>query len=270
MGRSLKSCQLAYSDLNAIYSGHPVYPRYTPYAPPVEPLGPRRLPPPIEGPLSNLGGRMLQPRPPGSVAMFSPNLEEPVRKKRGRPTNAEMARKAEEAAARGEVYPPPPKKPRPGKTDQPSPKPSTTSEAPQAFAGSPPVTPSVAPSGERVPSTPTAPTGPGSESILESSSSRQQPSVYSHEGTGGVAGGTAGGIVGEGARRVDESQETPSRITTTLPERPEVPRSAVPVEGSHAPPIPSTTSSEEVQQRPDTTTTITTAAPTTFPESKTN
>lgn len=61
-------------------------------------------------------GRLLQPRPPhsypgefvsGPAYSMSPVGEPANKKKRGRPTKAEAQARADAAAARGEVYPPP-------------------------------------------------------------------------------------------------------------------------------------------------------------------
>jgi hypothetical protein len=64
-------------------------------------------------------GRLLQPRPPHSypgdfmpagpayTSTIAPTGEPANKKKRGRPTKAEAQQRAQEAAARGEIYPPP-------------------------------------------------------------------------------------------------------------------------------------------------------------------
>jgi hypothetical protein len=64
-------------------------------------------------------GRLLQPRPPhpypgefmpagpAYTSTINPTGEPANKKKRGRPTKAEAQQRAQEAAARGEVYPPP-------------------------------------------------------------------------------------------------------------------------------------------------------------------
>jgi len=64
-------------------------------------------------------GRLLQPRPPQTypgdyiqsgpayASAMTPTGEPANKKKRGRPTKAEAQQRAQEAAARGEVYPPP-------------------------------------------------------------------------------------------------------------------------------------------------------------------
>ena len=215
----------------------------------------------MEGPVTTSGGRILQPRPPGGLATFSPSWEEqPAKKKRGRPTNAEMARKAEEAAARGEPYPPPQKRPRPGKPDQPSPKTSTTTEAAQASGGSP-ATPATALPGERIVSTPTAPptapSAPGSASFLGSPSSSQPPSVRYQEATIEAER--------EGRTTIDEPQKTPSQVTTTSMVSPGIPARPAPREVLGTPSIPLETSREEPQARTET---ITTTATTTLPEPK--
>ncbi|KAL9097740.1 MAG: hypothetical protein Q9165_000066 [Trypethelium subeluteriae] len=190
----------------------------------------------MEGPISSSGGRMIQPKPPGGSITFSPNLEEPARKKRGRPTNAEMAKKAEEAAARGEVYPPP-KRPRGGRADQPSPRPSITTDVSQATAGSP-TNLNVASSAEKPLATPTAPTAVGSEHIFESLSSKQKQGVQQQERTIGM---------GKSPTPAAEPRETPSRITITSLDSPAVSRPSVPVEGPGMTPLPPESSKEETQ-----------------------
>jgi hypothetical protein len=120
-GRSLRSSQMAYDAISATYSGPdyrrtpmPIGPQAIMYA---GPEASRKRPyqetaPPI--------GRLLQPRPPqpypgeyvqaGGPAYGSAMISsgEPAnKKKRGRPTKAEAQQRAQEAAARGEVYPPP-------------------------------------------------------------------------------------------------------------------------------------------------------------------
>ena len=63
-------------------------------------------------------GRLLQPRPPhpypeylpagpSYTSAVTPTGEPANKKKRGRPTKAEAQQRAQEAAARGEIYPPP-------------------------------------------------------------------------------------------------------------------------------------------------------------------
>ncbi|KAF2688818.1 hypothetical protein K458DRAFT_153126 [Lentithecium fluviatile CBS 122367] len=116
-GRSLRSCQVAYSDITATYSGTD-YRRPPPPAPVLYP-GPE-LPKkrPLQPETSTPIGRLLQPRPPHTfpdqfmsgpayATAMSPVGEPANKKKRGRPTKAEAQQRAQEAAARGEVYPPP-------------------------------------------------------------------------------------------------------------------------------------------------------------------
>ncbi|KAF1926863.1 uncharacterized protein M421DRAFT_102264 [Didymella exigua CBS 183.55] len=116
-GRSLNSCQRAYHDIansnsGASYSRPPLP---TPNMYPGSDLT-RKRPLQEAAPL----GRLLQPRPPphpyateylsagGPAYAKSMNAGEPAnKKKRGRPTKAEAQQRAQEAAARGEVYPPP-------------------------------------------------------------------------------------------------------------------------------------------------------------------
>ncbi|KAJ4990658.1 hypothetical protein SVAN01_03889 [Stagonosporopsis vannaccii] len=118
-GRSLNSCQRAYADIAASNSGS-AYGR-SPLPNPGMYTGSelaRKRPLPQEAvPL----GRLLQPRPPphpyaseygpaGGPAYptsTSTGSEPANKKKRGRPTKAEAQQRAQEAAARGEPYPPP-------------------------------------------------------------------------------------------------------------------------------------------------------------------
>lgn len=119
-GRSLRSCQMAFNELNATVPG----PDYRPprqqlpapmtiYPAPLDTSKKRPHQPEVTTPL----GRLIQPRPPqpypgefvsGPAAYTMPQVGEPAtKKKRGRPTKAEMQARAEAAAARGEVYPAP-------------------------------------------------------------------------------------------------------------------------------------------------------------------
>lgn len=122
IGRSLRSSQVAFENMNASLAG-PDY-RRPPMPPGTQPMmyaGPeasRKRPYPESAqPI----GRLLQPRPPqaypgeyiqaGGPAYASSSImsagEPANKKKRGRPTKAEAQQRAQEAAARGEVYPPP-------------------------------------------------------------------------------------------------------------------------------------------------------------------
>lgn len=97
-------------------------------------------------------GRLLQPRPAphpypteylaagGPAYATSINAGEPAnKKKRGRPTKAEAQQRAQEAAARGEVYPPP-RRARQSITSQPEPSPSGPSPEQRPQAQTPPRT----------------------------------------------------------------------------------------------------------------------------------
>ncbi|KAJ8118799.1 hypothetical protein OPT61_g298 [Boeremia exigua] len=118
-GRSLNSCQRAYAEIAASNSG-PSYGRPPPQNPGMysgSELARKRPLPQEAVPL----GRLLQPRPPPHpyageyIAAGGPTYattnsasNEPAnKKKRGRPTKAEAQQRAQEAAARGEPYPPP-------------------------------------------------------------------------------------------------------------------------------------------------------------------
>ena len=115
-GRSVRSCQMAFGDINSTYSTSD-YRSRPPLPAPVSYPGPdiskkRPLQPETTTPI----GRLLQPRPPhsypgefigGPAYVHSPTGEPANKKKRGRPTKAEAQARADAAAARGEVYPPP-------------------------------------------------------------------------------------------------------------------------------------------------------------------
>ncbi|PSN60311.1 hypothetical protein BS50DRAFT_215225 [Corynespora cassiicola Philippines] len=118
-GRSLRSCQMAYNEIAATYGDYRTRPQLpNPNPNPIMYSGSdipkkRALQPEAAPPI---GGRLLQPRPPHSFpgefvqgpAYNMPPVGEPAnKKKRGRPTKAEAQIRAEQAAARGEVYPPP-------------------------------------------------------------------------------------------------------------------------------------------------------------------
>ncbi|OAL01854.1 hypothetical protein IQ06DRAFT_368287 [Phaeosphaeriaceae sp. SRC1lsM3a] len=121
-GRSLRSCQVAFENMSGSFAG-PDY-RRPPMPPGTQPMmyaGPEasRKRPYQES--AQPIGRLLQPRPPqaypgeyiqaGGPAYASSSImstgEPANKKKRGRPTKAEAQQRAQEAAARGEVYPPP-------------------------------------------------------------------------------------------------------------------------------------------------------------------
>lgn len=122
-GRSLRSSQLAYDNVVSVNSG-PDYRRPQIPAQGAQPImytGPepsRKRPYPHE--TATPLGRLLQPRPPQTypgdymqasgpayASAMTPTGESANKKKRGRPTKAEAQQRAQEAAARGEVYPPP-------------------------------------------------------------------------------------------------------------------------------------------------------------------
>jgi hypothetical protein len=147
----MRSCQMAYNDISATHSAtdyrrppqQPAPPYYTgPELPKKRPLQPETAPPPI--------GRLLQPRPPHTFpdqflsgpaysSAMSPVGEPANKKKRGRPTKAEAQQRAQEAAARGEVYPPPRKsRPSVSSTDQPSGEMGPQMQTPPGAAGPPP------------------------------------------------------------------------------------------------------------------------------------
>ncbi|KAF1961278.1 hypothetical protein CC80DRAFT_577605 [Byssothecium circinans] len=120
-GRSLRSCQMAYSEIAATYSTADYRRPPAPLPPPIMHPGAAELPKkrPHQPETSTPIGRLLQPRPPHSypgefvgggpayATAMSPVGEPANKKKRGRPTKAEAQQRAQEAAARGEVYPPP-------------------------------------------------------------------------------------------------------------------------------------------------------------------
>ncbi|KAI8943605.1 hypothetical protein NX059_001597 [Plenodomus lindquistii] len=116
-GRSMHSSQRAFDNLAAMYTTSEY--RRPPLPMPVLYPGPdmskkRPLPQETATPI----GRLLQPRPPhpfpeymsagpAYMSAMNPTGEPANKKKRGRPTKAEAQQRAQEAAARGEIYPPP-------------------------------------------------------------------------------------------------------------------------------------------------------------------
>lgn len=123
----MRSCQDAFDEMARAGQQPPFdFRRPQPLAGPVHLPAPeiaeRRLLPPNSS--TNLG-RFIQPRPPHPYPpdvlnqppyMGSPTGEGRGRKKRGRPTKAEAQARAEAAAARGETYPPPAKRSKPGRS----------------------------------------------------------------------------------------------------------------------------------------------------------
>lgn len=120
LGRSIRSSQMAFDTLATVYAG-PDYRRPQLPAPIMYP-GPevsKKRPLPQESSSSSTPiGRLLQPRPPhpypdylpagpSYASAMTPTGEPANKKKRGRPTKAEAQQRAQEAAARGEIYPPP-------------------------------------------------------------------------------------------------------------------------------------------------------------------
>lgn len=116
-GRSMHSSQRAFDSIAAMYTGSDY--RRPPLPVPIMYPGPeaskkRPLPQETTTPM----GRLLQPRPPHPypeympagptyASTMNPAGEPANKKKRGRPTKAEAQQRAQEAAARGEIYPPP-------------------------------------------------------------------------------------------------------------------------------------------------------------------
>ncbi|KAF9701068.1 hypothetical protein EKO04_000085 [Ascochyta lentis] len=148
-GRSVHACQRAYGDIaNSFAStsyGRPALPNPSMY--PGSELARKRPHSHDVAPI----GRLLQPRPPhpyaseyvsaGGPAYASSNNagNEPAnKKKRGRPTKAEAQQRAQEAAARGEVYPPP-RRGRQSNTAQPEPSSSGPSPEQRPQAQTPPL-----------------------------------------------------------------------------------------------------------------------------------
>ncbi|KAF2491534.1 hypothetical protein BU16DRAFT_121081 [Lophium mytilinum] len=145
-GRSLRSCQQAFDNLAPSYPGAD-YRQRPPLPAPVVgsypgPEVPKKRP--LQPETSTPIGRLLQPRPPhsypgeytsGPTYVMSPVTEPANKKKRGRPTKAEAQARADAAAARGEVYPPPRKQRTSLPSVEPSPLPSgrmTPGPAPMA------------------------------------------------------------------------------------------------------------------------------------------
>lgn len=149
-GRSVNSCQRAYADINNAFPAtgysRPPLPNPNLYPGSGSELARKRPHPQEVIPI----GRLLQPRPPhpyasdyvpagGPAYASSINTgNEPAnKKKRGRPTKAEAQQRAQEAAARGEVYPPP-RRGRQSITAHPEPSPSGPSPEQRPQAQTPP------------------------------------------------------------------------------------------------------------------------------------
>ncbi|KAF2736826.1 hypothetical protein EJ04DRAFT_510731 [Polyplosphaeria fusca] len=145
-GRSVRSSQTAYNDMAQTYpaSDHRQRPQYPPALyPGTDPSKKRPLQPETATPI----GRLLQPRPPstypstefmgGPSYVMSPVGEPANKKKRGRPTKAEAQARADAAAARGEVYPPP----RKARTSGPGPEAASQETRPFAMETPPVSTP---------------------------------------------------------------------------------------------------------------------------------
>ncbi|KAL6707033.1 hypothetical protein ACN47E_004785 [Coniothyrium glycines] len=117
-GRSMRSSLLAFDNIAATYAG-PDYRRAQLPAPIMYPALDASKKRPFQQDAATPMGRLIQPRPPhpysGEFVPVGPaytsaitSIGEPAnKKKRGRPTKAEAQQRAQEAAARGEVYPPP-------------------------------------------------------------------------------------------------------------------------------------------------------------------
>lgn len=117
-GRSMRSCQIAFDNIAATYSG-PDYRRPQLPVPIMYPGAEMSKKRPHQQDTAAPMGRLLQPRPPHSypgeympagpayASTMTLTGEPTNKKKRGRPTKAEAQQRAQEAAARGEVYPPP-------------------------------------------------------------------------------------------------------------------------------------------------------------------
>ncbi|KAH8726066.1 hypothetical protein GQ44DRAFT_198448 [Phaeosphaeriaceae sp. PMI808] len=120
-GRSLRSCQVAYDNLSVTYARSDYQRQPLPVAGPhsaqyASADASKKRPYETTAPI----GRLLQPRPPQAYPgdyiqaggpVYVPTVQqagEPAsKKKRGRPTKAEAQQRAQEAALRGEPYPPP-------------------------------------------------------------------------------------------------------------------------------------------------------------------
>jgi hypothetical protein len=156
LGRTLRSCQAAYHDMAATLSSSDYRPHQQLPAP-IMYSGPqlakkRPFPAPDATPPM---GRLIQPRPPHPYSVdfmgapayaISPVGEPANKKKRGRPTKAEAQARADAAAARGEIYPPP-RKGRPSGTPA-EPLPPGESQRPET---TPPGSASVPPMGSMTP-----------------------------------------------------------------------------------------------------------------------
>ena len=150
-GRSLNSCQRVYTDIATSNSGtgHGRPPLPTPSMYPGSEFPRKRHLPQEAAPL----GRLLQPRPaphsyageyvpaggPAYATTVNAGNEPANKKKRGRPTKAEAQQRAQEAAARGEPYPPP-RRVRQSITTHPEPSPPGPSPEQRPQAQTPPQT----------------------------------------------------------------------------------------------------------------------------------
>ncbi|KAF1844948.1 uncharacterized protein K460DRAFT_376498 [Cucurbitaria berberidis CBS 394.84] len=117
-GRSIRSSQMAFDNIATMYSG-PDYRRPQLPVPIMYPASDVTKKRPHQQEIATPIGRLLQPRPPhpypgeymtagpAYTSSMTPTGEPANKKKRGRPTKAEAQQRAQEAAARGEVYPPP-------------------------------------------------------------------------------------------------------------------------------------------------------------------
>ncbi len=149
IGRSVRASEIAFQNMAATYSG-PDYRRPQLPVPMMyqNPEMTKKRPHPQE--VATPIGRLLQPRPPHSypgdfvpagpayTSTMTSTGEPAHKKKRGRPTKAEAQQRAQEAAARGEVYPPP-RRGRQSLTG--GPEPSPLGSEPRPYEQTPPQAP---------------------------------------------------------------------------------------------------------------------------------
>jgi hypothetical protein len=141
LGRSLRSSQMAFETLAGNYSHYQRPSMPAAGAHPIMYTGPEASKKRSYQETATPIGRLLQPRPPQAysgeyvqagpayASAMTPTGEPANKKKRGRPTKAEAQQRAQEAAARGEIYPPP-RRGRASITAPPEPSPSGSEARP--------------------------------------------------------------------------------------------------------------------------------------------
>lgn len=152
IGRSVRSSQAAFENIAATYNVNPDYRRPQLPAPMIYPAPDMSRKRPLQPDSATQMGRLLQPRPPHAyptefmatgpayASTITAAGEQANKKKRGRPTKAEAQQRAQEAAARGEIYPPP-RRGRASITGPPETSPSVQEARPQERTTPPPPAP---------------------------------------------------------------------------------------------------------------------------------